>query len=426
MRVLLVTTGSHGDINPFIAIGRALRERGHDAVLMTNPYYQGQVEEAGLGFLGVGEFLDLKRVHETIPDLMHERKGVRVVLDLIIGKFAGDAYRAVRAQLQSGAFDVVVHHHIAIGAAWAAEELGVPTASTVLAPMMWMSRGDLFTPQSWSSVYPSRVLLWLIHTLKGPILRRLMDPIINSARREIGLRKAKGEYLRITRGGTINLGMWSPALRRPLADDPPQSVICGFPWHDRHGEQENAGEQLEAFLAQGEPPILFTLGTAAVHVAGDFFEHAAEACRILGRRGLLLVGPGRPMPKNLPAGSLAVEYARFSAVMPRCAVNIHHGGIGSTGQGLRAGRPTVVIPHAHDQFDNAARLKRLGISETLPRPKVTAARLATAIRTVLGNQSAERAAHSAATGVRPESGADRAAVAIEQMVAQQTDTKINK
>ena len=426
MRVLLVTTGSHGDINPFIAIGRALRERGHDAVLMTNPYYQGQVEEAGLGFLGVGEYLDLKKVHETIPDLMHERKGTRIVLDMIIGKFAGDSYRAVRAQLQNGAFDVVVHHHIALGAAWAAEELGVPTASTVLAPMMWMSKGDLFTPQSWSSVYPSRVLLWLIHTLKGPMLKLMMDPVIHRVRRDLGLRKVKGEYFRITRGGTVNLGMWSPALRGPLADDPKRSVICGFPWHDQHGEQENAGEQIEAFLARGEPPILFTLGTAAVHVAGDFYEHAAEACQILGRRGLLLVGPGRPAPKNLPAGSLAVEYARFSAVMPRCAVNVHHGGIGSTGQGMRAGRPTVVIPHAHDQFDNAARLKRLGVSDSIPRPKVTAARLAAAIRTVLGNSAAETATGTIAAAMAPERGATQAAMAIERAAAEGRGTKINK
>jgi UDP:flavonoid glycosyltransferase YjiC (YdhE family) len=415
MRVLLVTAGSHGDVNPFIAIGRSLVERGHQAVLMTNPYYRGQVEEAGLGFIGVGEHVDLKKVHETIPDLMHERKGAKVVLDLLVGKFATESFRAAREQLEARSFDAVVHHHIALGAAWAAEQARVPSAVVVLAPMMWLSRGDLFTPQSWSPVYPGKLTLWLLHAIKGPMLGWFMDPIIHKARREVGLAKAKREYLRITRGGTINLGMWSPVLRPPLADDPPQSVICGFPWHDRHGEQETADERLEAFLASGEPPILFTLGTAAVHVAGDFYEHAAEACRILGRRGLLLVGPGRPAPGNLPAGSLAVEYARFSAVMPRCAVNVHHGGIGSTGQALRAGRPTVVIPHAHDQFDNAARLKRLGVSETLPRPKVTAARLASAIRTMLESPAASSNAHRLANLMKSEHGADRAASEIEKL-----------
>lgn len=415
MRVLLVTAGSHGDVNPFIAIGRSLLERGHLATIMTNPYYRGQVEEAGLGFIGVGEHMDLKKVHETVPDLMHERKGARVVLDLIVGKFAVESFRAVREQLEARAFDAVVHHHIALGAAWAAEQARVPNAVVVLAPMMWMSRGDLFTPQSWSSVYPGRFTLWLMHMLKGPMLGWFMDPMIHQARRGLGLPKAKRDYLRITRGGTVNLGMWSPTLRGPLADDPPQSVICGFPWHDRHGEQENAGDRLEAFLASGEPPILFTLGTAAVHVAGDFYQHAAEACRLLGRRGLLLVGPGRPAPANLPAGSLAVEYAPFSAVMSRCAVNVHHGGIGSTGQALRAGRPTLVIPHAHDQFDNAARLKRLGISDTLPRPKVTAARLASKIRTLLESQSAAQTAIALGDRMKSEHGAARAASAIEGM-----------
>jgi UDP:flavonoid glycosyltransferase YjiC (YdhE family) len=415
MRVLLVTIGSHGDINPFIAIGRALRALGHDAAVMTNPYFNRQVEEAGLAFLPVGERLDLTRVHETMPDLMHPRRGSKVVLDLLVGKFSTDSYTPIREAIRRERFDAVVHHHIALSAAWAADTEGVPAITAVLAPMMWMSRGDVLTPMSWSPLNPGPMTRWAMHTLGTPIMNWIMDGFIAKVRRDLRLSKAKGEYLRITRGGVANLGLWSPVLRGPCEGDPPTGTICGFPWHDRHDDHDHAGERLEHFLASGEPPILFTLGTAAVHVAGDFYHHAAEACRLLRRRGLLLVGPGRTPPNNLPADCLAVDYAKFSAVMPRCAVNVHHGGIGSTGQALRAGRPTLVIPHAHDQFDNAARVQRLGVSLTLPRPKVTARRLADQLARLLDDPRA----HAEAARTRPilngEDGAQRAAERIVAM-----------
>jgi UDP:flavonoid glycosyltransferase YjiC (YdhE family) len=414
VRALLVTTGSHGDINPFLALGRALAARGHQPVLMTNPYYEGQAREAGLDFRGVGEHFDLKRLDELMPDIMHPWKGGRVVVETLIDRFARESFPRVRDELRGGRFDVVVHHHIALGAAWAAEEAGVPNASAVLAPMMWMSRGDPITPQSFSPVHPGPITRWLTRAMFRPFAWMVFDPVTRRVRRDLGLRPDPGSFLRLARGGAVNLGLWSPALRGPLPDDPPHGVICGFPWHDRHGEQEGPDDRLEAFLAEGEAPVLFTLGTAAVHVAGDYFQMAAGACRRLGRRGLLLVGPGRPAPRNLPAGSLAVEYARFSSVMPRCAVNVHHGGVGSTGQGLRAGRPTVVIPHSHDQFDNAARLVRLGVSATLPRPRVTPDRLAAAVRGVLEDGGMAGRAAGLGRAMAGEDGAARAVEALER------------
>lgn len=414
--MLLVTTGSHGDINPFLAVARALAARGHEPLLLTNPYYQGQADEAGVPFQGVGERLDLKNIGRDFPDIMHPRKGGRVVLDALINRFARDSYPLVKDLLKGGRFDAVLHHHIALGAAWAAEDSGVPNASVVLAPMLWLTRGDPISPQSWSPLNPGPLSQWLMQALLKPALRVMIDPLVNRLRRDMGLAKDPGAFLRITRGGVVNLGLWSPVLRPALPDDPPASVICGFPWHDMHAAQEPVDDRLERFLADGDAPVLFTLGTAAVHVAGDFYDQAAEACRLLGRRGLFLIGPGRKPPRRVPSGSIAVEYARFSSVMPRCVVNVHHGGIGSTGQALRAGRPTLVIPHAHDQFDNAARVKRLGLSETLPRLKVTPPRLAQALRTLFEDRALVARAKLIGVQMAAEDGAARAAESLEQAI----------
>ncbi|MEK6701871.1 MAG: glycosyltransferase [Planctomycetota bacterium] len=420
MRVLLASVGSHGDINPFIAIGRALAARGHDAVLMANPYYKGQIEEAGAGlrFAPMGEFLDLKLLHQSHPDIMHPRKGFWAVLGMIRDG-ARDAFTSITEMATGGWVpDVIVHHHICLGAAWAAERLGVARAATVLAPAMWLAHADTSCMYSWMPLKQAAVFRWLMLAAARPAMRLLIDRPLHSVRRELGLPPARNLYVSATLEGELNLGMWSPTLREPFGiagGDPPEGVVCGFPWHDRHDEQESSSDEVERFLKEGEPPILFSLGTAAVHVAGDFYQSAADACAILGRRGLLLVGPGRLPPARMPEGTRAFEYVPFSRVMPRCAVNVHHGGIGSTGQGMRAGRPTVVIPHAHDQFDNAARLKRHGLSATLRRPKVTPASLAMAIRSVLDDPKASERAALVARRLADEDGALRAAIEIERI-----------
>lgn len=416
MRVLLVSAGSHGDINPFIAIGRALRERGHDARMMANPYFQGQIEEAGVGFVAMAdEAEDLGAFIEQNPDVMHPREGPGVVIDLLVTLTARPTFERTVKLAETWRPDVVVHHHIVPSAAWGARQVGATSVAVVLSPMNWMSKGDVVAPMENSSPYPGAIMQWLMRLVGPMVIRRMLDKPLDRVRRELGLAKDMPLYWDVTRGGRLNLGMWSTHFRGRCEGDPEGGVICGFPWHDRHGEQEAVPGEVERFLEEGDAPILFTLGTAAVHVAGDFYAMAAEACRLIGRRGLLLVGPKRAGPTNMATGTRAFAYVPFSSVMPRCAVNVHHGGIGSTGQGMRAGRPTVVIPHAHDQFDNAARVKRLGISETIVRRKVTAEGLAQALKRVVADEGMTRRAREIGERLRGEDGAARAAEEIERI-----------
>jgi UDP:flavonoid glycosyltransferase YjiC (YdhE family) len=243
----------------------------------------------------------------------------------------------------------------------------------------------------------------------------MMNPPFNRLRREHGLAPLKDCWREACRGGDVNLGLWSPAFRAPLDNDPPNSIICGFPIHDRHGEQEHASELVERFLAAGPEPVLFSLGTAAVHVARGFYQMAADACRLAGRRGMLLVGNSGVTVHNPPPGVGVFTYVPFSRVMPRVAASVHHGGIGTTAQGLRAGRPTVIVPHAHDQYDNAARAKRLGVSETVKRPGLTARKLADALVGVLDNPTAQANATVLAARLKTEDGASVAAEAVEKL-----------
>ncbi|HKQ53039.1 MAG TPA: nucleotide disphospho-sugar-binding domain-containing protein [Pyrinomonadaceae bacterium] len=175
--------------------------------------------------------------------------------------------------------------------------------------------------------------------------------------------------------------------------------------------------ELKNFLDDGPAPLVFTLGSSAVFVAEDFYRESALAAKRLGCRAVLLLGDARNLPAEpLPAGVVAFEYAPYSQILPRAAAVVHQGGVGTTGQALRAGVPTLIVPFNHDQPDNAARVARLGVGRTLARKKYTAANVVRELERLLNDETyAERAA---AVGeiVRGEDGARTAADEIEKFI----------
>ncbi|MBZ5687564.1 MAG: hypothetical protein LAP86_21310 [Acidobacteriia bacterium] len=196
-------------------------------------------------------------------------------------------------------------------------------------------------------------------------------------------------------------------LAAPQPDWPAHAHATGFPIFSHNNG--NAPE-LDKFLDSGEPPIVFTLGSAAVGAAGDFYEQSAEAASRLGRRALLMVGrdPHNQPKHPLPPGVMAVQYAPHSAVFPLACVVVHQGEIGTTGEAMRAGRPTLVVHYGHDQPDNAARLVRMGMARSIPRERYNANLAVREIQNLLENRTyAERAAAIGAR-VRNENGTARA------------------
>jgi UDP:flavonoid glycosyltransferase YjiC (YdhE family) len=163
---------------------------------------------------------------------------------------------------------------------------------------------------------------------------------------------------------------------------------------------------------------VFTLGTSAVATAEDFFRESLDAVRRIGARAVFLAGSHpQGLPDKLPAGVMAVTYAPHSEVFPRAAAIVHHGGAGTTAQAMRAGRPMLAVPFAHDQFDNAARVRRLGIGEVLRRGRYNGRRAASRLERLLRRPSYAEAAATVGERVRNEDGAGAAADAIEKLLA---------
>jgi UDP:flavonoid glycosyltransferase YjiC (YdhE family) len=212
------------------------------------------------------------------------------------------------------------------------------------------------------------------------------------------------------------LALFSKLLADTQPDWPRQTILTGFPFFDQDGEGGMPPE-LVRFLDAGPPPLVFTLDSSAVADAGPFYEHSVTAAKRLGRRAVITSGrdAGR-WRASLPDGVIACDYAPFSELFPRAAVIVHAGGVGTTGLAMQSGRPTLVVPYAHDQPDNAERVRRLGIARTVAHHRYTPARAAAELRHLLESPMYDQRASEVAEQIRQEDGVRAACDALEGLL----------
>jgi UDP:flavonoid glycosyltransferase YjiC (YdhE family) len=193
--------------------------------------------------------------------------------------------------------------------------------------------------------------------------------------------------------------------------------ITGFCYYDSDSGNGALPPHLEEFLAAGEPPVVFTLGSAAVMTAGRFFEFSAKAAMKLGVRAVLLIGADeRNRPRQtLPATICVAEYAPYSKVFPRAALVVHQGGVGTTAQCLRAGKPMLIVPYSHDQPDNARRVQRLKVARVIQRGNYTPMRVARKIQGMLAEPRFALRAKLVAQRLEHEDGVGSACDALEEL-----------
>jgi rhamnosyltransferase subunit B len=376
MRFLLITFGSSGDVNPFVGIGQALKARGHTVRLATNPYFRKLIQDAGLEFIPVGTVEDFE-ASLNHPDLWHPRRGLQFVIRSGIIPLLRPSYDLVESFHKEGP-GVVVASLLALGARVAQEKLGVPLVTVQLQPIAFPSLAD--TPvysQTDFSRWPrwvKRIAYWIGDRMTD----RMLDPDFNELRVEKGLHPVFGVLMKWANSPLLSLGLWPEWFGPPQPDWPPQVRLTGFPLFDA-GAVQSVPEELNAFLRAGPAPVIFTPGSA-MRQGRPFFAESVKACRLAGARGVLLTKFPDQIPHPLTDSVRQFGYVPFSQVLPEAAVFVHHGGIGTTSQALAAGIPQIVMPLAHDQPDNAARVKRLGVGEILPPARYTAAKVAALVK----------------------------------------------
>ena len=421
MKIVFATFGSLGDVHPYIAVARELQARGHHASLATFEEYRESVQSAGIGFAPVrpqrGQFGDKTAV---MAQLIDPWRGPELMVREIFMPHVRDSYHDL-ARACSGA-DMLVTHPLAFAGPLLAQKEGLPWASSALSPMTLYSAIDppLFPAAPWMQwaralgVAPYRLLF----RMPRAIVRRWEAPL-RELRTELGLPPTdavaafEGQF-----SSRLHLALFSGMFAPPRSDWPMNTVVCGFPRYDGTAPAPAERERLDEFLAAGEPPVVFGLGSSAVLVAGDFWRAAIEAADRIGRRAILLTGAAPESIGRVPASVAVFEYLPYSAVFPRAAAIVHSGGIGTLAQALAAGRPQLITPVAFDQPDNARRAAGLGLARVLPFERATATALARELAIVMTNEGLTRSAGRVGDAVSLEDGAHVAAGALERARAE--------
>lgn len=424
-RIVLSTFGSFGDLHPFMAVALELLRRGHQPVIATSEFYRAKIEAEGLGFAPVRPDLpdperEPERAQKTIRRVMDARTGTQFLFEQLLNPHLRASYDDLLHAVEnpdSQRADLLLTHALPLSGPIVAAKTGVLWASSVLAPLSFFSAYDLPTP-------PVRAYLgalrFLPPALLKPLIRRgkasvryWVRPVIR-LRRALGLKSGAHPLFEGQHSPRLTLALFSRVLGDTQPDWPRASRITGFCFYDKKDSKPMPPE-LAQFLDEGEAPLVFTLGSSAAFDAGTFYQESARAAQLLKRRAVLLLGDARNRPALLPPGVVAFDYAPFGELFGRAACVVHQGGVGTTGQTMRAGVPSLVMPFTHDQPDHAARLKRLGIGRTIRRERYSAQRAARELQTLMQPQYARRAKQIGAR-VRQENGPHLACDLLEELL----------
>lgn len=419
MRIVLSNIGTYGDINPLIAIALELRRRGHHPVLALPAVYRLKVEPLGLEFHAIRP--DIDPANSILVEMVYDvnrgtEHGLRNFLFPAIRETYEDLYCAVTTPVRA---DLMLLGELNYAGPLVAEMTGIPWASYVLAPLSFFSAFDPpVLPPYPRLARADRVAGFgrAIRRLARFVSRRWPEPIYE-LRRELGLPRGSNPLFDAKHSPFLVLALFSRTLGVEQKDWPSHTVITGFCYYDADAGNASLPPHLERFVSHGSPPIVFTLGSAAVLAAGDFYEVSAKAAARLGKRAVLLVGTDpRNRLKHRPPHSICVaEYAPYSALFSRAALVVHQGGVGTTAQCMRAGRPMLIMPYSHDQPDNARRMRRLKIARTIQRKAYKPARVARKIQAILEERrftvNARRVAHE----LGREDGVSTACDALEEL-----------
>jgi UDP:flavonoid glycosyltransferase YjiC (YdhE family) len=235
---------------------------------------------------------------------------------------------------------------------------------------------------------------------------------IYALRQELGLPPGRHPLFEDKCSPYLNLAMFSSEFAKAQPDWPSHTSITGFAFYDRQDPTAGLTDEVRQFLQDGEPPIVFTLGSAAVMNPGSFYLEARKVAEQLGCRALLLTGKGSPGITG-SRDQMVVNYAPYSEVFPHSAAVVHQGGVGTTAQAMRAGIPQFVVPHAFDQPDNAARIKRLGLGRTMNKGRFNAATATVQLRRLLLDKKMRVKTARVKNILERENGAIAAADAVE-------------
>ena len=385
MHLLLLPFGSAGDVFPFIWLGRQLLARGHRVTMITACLFEEQARRAGLEFISWGKAEEFEAMIRD-PRIWKVGQGTKVVFD-----FAAKAVEPYLKAIEScGKVDLMLAPVTAFAGRLAREKHGTPLITVHLQPAVFLSVHEtplLHPAMKWLRAMP----VWFkkaLFSLPNPVDMFAL-PKVRRICEAHGVKPPRSLWREWWDSPDGVLALFPAWFCAPQPDWPKNLLQWTFPLEDLAKEQP-LSPALQAFLVTGEPPVVFTPGSANVQAA-RFFDVAAKAVAKVSCRAVFVTREPKQVPANLPPQIHVEAYAPFSTLLKQASAFVHHGGIGTMSQAFAAGVPQLIMYMAHDQPDNADRVERLGAGIGLSVRLFTSDRVAKELRRLLTEPSYQEA-----------------------------------
>jgi sterol 3beta-glucosyltransferase len=400
-RIMVLSVGSTGDVQPFAALSAGLTARGHEVTFAADAAFGRLAPSGGVTYAPIrADF------HSLLPTSEGRRPSIRhQVLPLMEGMLE-DSWKVARKVRPN----VIVAHQKSLAAPHIADALGIPHIQSLTVPMLTPTRE-----------FP----------MPG-LFRRNLGPVLNRASYRLlgALTRPYRGLIRDWRADELGLGQvdpppaarklycYSPSLVPTPKDWPADSVATGFWFHERGAGADPLDPRLERFVETGAAPVYIGFGSSVGADPARLGSAVMAAVRQIGVRAVVATGWGGVSDVTGRGSVMVVDAAPHQWLFPRVAAVVHHGGAGTTAAGLLAARPTVICPFQGDQYFWAAAVDRAGIGPApLPAKKLNADRLSTAIRTAIDDPEIARRANEMSRQIASEDGIGRAAKEIESVLA---------
>ncbi len=424
MKILIITLGSRGDVQPYVALGKGLHAAGHSVTLSTSSSFEGFITQHGLNYGYMSndfiKFMDSATGKEAMEKGGSTGGLVKSMLQTIkksqaiIRQILQDTWKTA----QDVQPDLIVFHPKSVGGPHMAEKLGIPAALALPVPVL-VPTNEFIAPG-----FPILKLGKWFNKLSYQLIHKgyhAYDKVVNEFRQQtLGLEQLSKNFspLHMTNGAPIPvLHAYSEHVWPRPHDWPEAAHITGY-WFLDNDEQWQPPADLSAFLEKGEPPIYVGFGSMAGRDPQRMAEIVIAALQQAGVRGVIATGWGGLDASELPESIFKIESAPHDWLFPQVSAVVHHGGAGTTAAGLRAGRPTVICPFLVDQPYWGARVHALGVgSQPIPQKKLNENNLSAAITEVLDTVSIHQKAQALGEQLRAEDGVNLAVRILERIGA---------
>jgi sterol 3beta-glucosyltransferase len=408
-RLTIFAAGSRGDVQPCVVLGQGLQRAGFDVLLAAPENFAGFIREHGLRFHPLRGDVQQIMAGETGREFMEngsanpikQIRAMRTMLGPVAMKMAEDlldACKGTDALISLGVFAPLSRT--------IADIQGIPLVNVEPTPLL---PTRAFPAPGWPV---QRNLGGLHNRLSGYAMLQIIwqwyRPFVNSFRKQFDLPPyTPGKFYQIL-ATTPLLGAYSSKVIPHPSDWPESMLITGY-WFPDSQEEWQPPAGLEAFLEAGDSPVYVGFGSMSGRHPERLASIVLEALRESGQRGVLLTGWGGMQAASVPENVFVIEAASHSWLFPRMAAVVHHGGAGTTAEGLRAGVPSVILPFMVDQPFWGSRVSELGVGPgPIPQKKLTVEKLAHAIDSAVSRKAIRQRAASLGEAIRAEDGVGEA------------------